>query len=351
MGYDEGIKVKVRTMRRGNTSVKLKAFILLLVIAIILATIISAFSLSSVDVGEAAVIIDPLQQRIVDVKFGPQIFIKLPWQYTIRVYVAVTAIHMRRELPHDYPAVSALTKDGAAVDVDISIRYRVIATPEAVKLLVRNYPLLNYKEVTIVPLIREVVRDVISNFTLTDIIEKRSHISALIVQYATKRLKEDPTIKNCIEIIDVAVRNIVPPTEIIEAINKKLAAQQEALAAEYNRTKLLILANASAAQRIIAAEAEAQATLIRAKAEADAIMIKANATAQSLRMIANVMGLNNTQALVSYLYFETLKTLAEKGGAQIILIGGTGTAQTPIVYPLPMTPSTKPSATTTTKKG
>jgi len=296
-----------------------------------------AFSISSVDVGEAAVIVDPVQQRIVDIKFGPQVFIKLPWQYIIKVYTAVDAITMRKETPRDYPAVSALTKDGAKVEVDITVRYKVIENFKAVETLIKNYPMLNYKSITIVPTIREVVRNIIANFTLTEIIERRSEISVLIVDAATRRLITDPTLKNCIEIIDVAVRNIEPPTEVISAINKKLAAEQEAKAAEYSKARTLILANASAMEKKIAAQAEAAAILVRAEAEAKAILLRANATSISLKMIAEILGANNTDALVSYLYLETLKSIIEKEGVRVILIvGGAQGLQTPVIYPLPI---------------
>jgi len=307
------------------------------IVVMIILGVIFAFSMSSVEVGEAAVIVDPLQQRIVDIKFGPRLFIKLPWQYVIKVYTAVDAITMRKETPRDYPAVSALTKDGAKVEVDITVRYKVIESFRAVESLIKNYPMLNYKSITIVPTIREVVRNIIANFTLTEVIERRSEIGVLIVEAATKRLVTDPTLKNCIEIIDVAVRNIEPPSEVVAAINKKLAAEQEAKAAEYNKTKILILANASAMEKRIAAQAEAIATLLRAEAEAKAILLRANATSASLRMIAEILGVNNTDALVNYLYLETLKSIVEKEGARIVLIlGGTQGLQTPVIYPLPI---------------
>ena len=316
---------------------KLRVVVAAAIVVMIILGVIFAFSMSSVEVGEAAVIVDPLQQRIVDIKFGPRLFIKLPWQYVIKVYTAVDAITMRKETPRDYPAVSALTKDGAKVEVDITVRYKVIKSFRAVESLIKNYPMLNYKSITIVPTIREVVRNIIANFTLTEVIEKRSEIGVLIVEAATKRLVTDPTLKNCIEIIDIAVRNIEPPSEVVAAINKKLAAEQEAKAAEYNKTKILILANASAMEKRIAAQAEAIATLLRAEAEAKAILLRANATSASLRMIAEILGVNNTDALVNYLYLETLKSIVEKEGARIVLIlGGTQGLQTPVIYPLPI---------------
>ncbi len=314
---------------------KLRAALAVLIVIIIAIGALLATSISSVGVGEAVVIIDPLQGRIVDVKFGPQLFLKLPWQTTIKVLTAVKAINMFFEPPRDYPAVAAITSDGAKVEVDITVRYKVVETPDAVKELVTNYPLLNFEDAAIVPAVREETRNMVSNYTLTDIIEKRSVISAAIVNAVIQRLTKDPTLKNAITIIDVAVRNLEPPAEVVAAINKKLAAEQEAKAAEYNRTKILIIANATAQQRILEAEGEAQATLLRADAEAKSILLKANATAESLELIAKV--LNSTDALVNYLYFETLKKLVEEGGqVQVVLIsGGGGQTQTPIIYPIP----------------
>ncbi|KYH38566.1 MAG: hypothetical protein AYL28_003220, partial [Candidatus Bathyarchaeota archaeon B23] len=96
----------------------------------------------------------------------------------------------------------------------------------------------------------------------------------------------------------------------VKAIEAKLAAEQLSIAAEYNRTRMLVLANASAASQIIEAQGFATSRLI-----------VANATRRAIEIIAAEEGMDVVELTSLYLYLETLREIAERGGSIIIISG------------------------------
>jgi len=283
----------------------------------ILAIILLALMIDYVDLGYATVIYDPLSHEIVSVVYGPAYFLKMPWQFKKVVWLKVEAVDMFKNPPRDYPAVTALTKDGAEVQVDITVRYQVVQRDDAIKELVRRYPDLMFEENAIVPIVREEVRNIVAKYTLTEIIEKREKVRLEIINATEHRLISDPTLKGCIKIIDVAVRNIDIPSDVKKAIEEKLAAQQEALAAEYRKKKLLIEANATALAKIISAKAEAESRIIAALAEANATLIRAEAQKKAIILI--ISAYNSTEYALIQQYISALEKVAEKGGLIIIV--------------------------------
>ncbi|RLF13608.1 MAG: prohibitin family protein, partial [Thermoprotei archaeon] len=123
---------------------KVRVVAAIVVPLLIVIVVISALSVYQVGLGEVAIVIDPIFQRLGRPVVGPAIAFKPPWAYVVKDYIGVEAIDMFFEPPRDYPAIRALTQDGVLVEVDVTIRYRVI--PENFDKLVKAYPRLNYEE-------------------------------------------------------------------------------------------------------------------------------------------------------------------------------------------------------------
>ncbi|MCD6369221.1 MAG: prohibitin family protein [Thermoproteales archaeon] len=314
-------------MEKKISRIKIGKYVSLAILLIIISASLMTLAgmVGYVDIGEAAVVYDPVFHEITKIVYGPAYFIKLPWQGVKIIWLRVETIDMFKNPPRDYPEIQALTRDGATVYVDITVRYQVIASDEAIKTLINRYPLLDFEENVIVPLVRETVRNVISKYELTEVIEQREDVRLEIINEVVKRLENDPTVKGCLNVIDVAVRNIDFPQTIKAAIEAKLAAQQEALAAQYMRQKTLIEANASAEAKILEAQGEAQAQIIRAQAQMAAIeyIIKAY---------------NSSELAIQYYYILALQELGKNGNLVIIVPQG-GTTP-PIFIPLEKTKST-----------
>jgi len=310
------VEVPVRVERRRGERVP--ALVAAALVAIAAVAVLAAASVYVVGLGEVAVVVDPLTGSIGKPVLGPAIGFKAPWAYVVKDYAGVEAVDMFYEPPRDYPAVSALTRDGVAADVDITIRYRII--PERFDILVKYYPRLNYEEDFLVATARQVVREVIASFTTTDLIEKRELVARSVESELAARIRSDPIIGQCLELLGVNLRNVRLPESIVQAINEKVAAQQRALKAEYERQAALIQANASA-----------QAALIQARGQAEALLTLARAQAESIRLIAESTGVPPQQVVAYYFQLEMIKQLAQSGRVTFVV---SPTGVTPLI-PLP----------------
>ena len=296
-----------------------------IMIILVLVGFIILSMVDTVELGYSAIIVDPMIGGVVSVVHGPRWYIKLPWQISVKIYTATDVLDMWTEEATgnigDYPAIKCLTKDGLEVSVDITIRWRL--DPSRIVDLYLNYPNLQWKAKTIASILRETVRNVISNFTATETFEKRAVISQIISREFAEAIRAERTLAGAIVLEDVDLRNIELPQAFKTAVEEKLAAQQRKLAATYERERRLIEANATAAARILQAQGEARARLI----EAEAI-------ASQLRIIASSLGGNETQLANTFLTLQLLNEIAKNGGSIYVVVQGPGGAQIMPLLPL-----------------
>ena len=118
-------------------------------------------------------------------------------------------------------AISALTKEGLQVDLDITVLYHLIE--ERASDVYKNVG-LNYIETIIRPSIRSGIREVVANYEAKDIYsEKRAEATMKI----TERLKSEIEPRGIV-VEDVLLRNVNLPAKLVNAIQEKLTAEQEA---------------------------------------------------------------------------------------------------------------------------
>jgi len=320
-------RVEVRVPKAGG-GVAAKLLLAIFIMALLALSLGRVFF--RVELGYAGVIVDPLTGYISEKPIlGPRIGFKAPWRTVKSVYVATDAVHMwtEFEVPErgwgkgvgDYPAIEALTKDGLQAWVDLTVRWHI--DPDYAPALVRAYPELDYEDKLIVPEIRKVARDVVSQYEAATIAETRQEIGHEILQRLRESLNSDPAVGSAFIIDEVYVRNIRLPQKFMEAIQEKLAAQQRMIAAQYERNRTLILANASAQAKVLEAQGEAQARIIQAQALADAI-----------DKIAAVGG--NREAVAQlYVLIQNLAQLQANGTRFIVILSPQG-GQLPLLYPV-----------------
>ena len=284
------------------------------VVLIIVIGVVIVFSVGRIGVGYVAVVVDPVfgSTRPVGDGANARYFFKPPWASVFKVYVATDSVNMWSEVGGvgDFPAVQSLTKDGLRVDVDITVRWRVSASN--VVELFRRFPALDWKDRAVIPIIREATRNLIVDFTAIETIERRGVIDTMLEQTLSEAFDKEPSLAGAILLDAVDLRRITLPDKFVTAIESKLAAEQLAIAAEFNKTRILVIANATAQSRIIEAEGAAKSRIIIA-----------NATREAIDAIAaQSPGLNSTQLTNLYLYLEALKDIAETGKGSFIIVTG-----------------------------
>jgi len=222
----------------------------------------------------------------------------------------------------DLPTVTCLTKDGLTADVDISIRWSV--NPKGLVDLYRNYPILDWKERTITPTARRIIRDVIVNYTAIDTITRRHEVSGSMREALLTALPSIESLGGSILIESVDTRRIGLPPKFKEAIEEKLRTEQLMIAAEFNKTRILVIANATAQKNVIEAEGWAKARVI-----------EANATREAMDIISGMAGSNSSKLKEAYLTLTLLKEIAATGRNVYVITS-------PGEIPLIISPESKP---------
>ncbi len=293
-----------------------------LIVLIIFFIIIPLTVFRSVGVGYGAILVDPLTGSVSEPVIGPAWFFKAPWVSDVHIYYAVDSVGMWTEDGEqgEYPAITPISKDGLLIEVDVLVRWSLNAAK--LRELYQTFPKLDWKDRVVSSVIREVTRDVISNYTAIQVIENRLLITQDLSLKIKASLIAEESLKGALDprTIEVDLRDITPPPKFLQAIEDKLGAQQAKLQAEFERERILILANATAVQKIIEAEGEASSRLIIA-----------NGTAESIRIIAERAGMNATELTNLYMTLEALKEIAKTAKTFVVVLGEDG-----LVYLLPV---------------
>lgn len=212
-----------------------------------------------------------------------------------------------KELVADFPPQPVITKDNVTMQIDTVI-YMQITDPKLYVYGVDN-PIRAIENLTATTL-RNIIGDLELDQTLTsrDIINSKMRI---ILDEAT-----DPW---GIKINRVELKNIMPPKEIQDSMEKQMKAERERrekilqaegekrssiLVAEGEKESMILRAEAEKEAAILKADAEKEATIRRAEGEAQAILKVQQATAEGLKMLNEASPDKNVIAIKSLEAFE-----------------------------------------------
>jgi len=189
-----------------------------------------------------------------------------PWQ-------RLTNFSVRAEQA-DIKRTEASTSDTQPVYVSLTVRYSI--TPNKISEVYERYShtgdLSNYVQTAAM----EVLKAVASRYTATDLIAKRSQVSADITSTLSTKLALYGA-----QVINVDIRDFSFSKEYMDAINAKVTQEQLRLGAE-NKLKTV---EAEQKQKVAVAEAEARATIATAEAQARSISLQSAALKASSEIL------------------------------------------------------------------
>ena len=224
-----------------------------------------------------------------------------------------------KEMVADFPPQPVITKDNVTMKIDTVVYYQ-ITDPKLFTYGV-SMPIVAIENLTATTL-----RNIIGQLELDETLSSRDLINTqmrLILDEAT-----DPW---GIKVNRVELKNILPPKDIQEAMEKQMRAERERresiLRAEGEKRSAILVAEGKKESVILSAEAEKQAAILRAEAkkesqvreaegEAEAILKIQQATAQGLSMIKDVHADQSVLALKS---FEALAKVANGQATKLII--------------------------------
>jgi len=211
------------------------------------------------------------------------------------------------------PAITVLDRRGLTVNIDIAVQYRLRA--ESAPQTIEKWG-TSWEEKIINSKVREVVRDVIGQYTAEQLPEMRNEIAAAIetkVKESVNELPNKPVILTSVEL-----RTINLPPKIKDQIERVQIAKQEVTIAEQMKEK----AKQEAQRKAEIAKGEAERNRIEAQGEADKIRIEAEEQAKANKLLSDSLtpGLLQLEQIKTQAKFnEALKVNKD---AQIFLTPG-----------------------------
>ena len=208
----------------------------------------------------------------------------------------------------DFPPQPVITKDNVTMQIDTVVYYQ-ITDPKMFTYGV-EHPMSAIENLTATTL-RNIIGDLELDQTLT---------SRELENTMMRSILDDATDPWGIKINRVELKNILPPKEIRDAMEKQMKAERERresiLKAEGEKKSAILIAEGEKESMILAAEAHKQSAIKRAEGEAEAILKIQNATAEGLRMLNEA---NPTSQVIAIKSLEALKEVADGQATKIII--------------------------------
>ena len=219
----------------------------------------------------------------------------------------------------DFPPQPVITRDNVRMQIDTVVFYQ-ITDCKLYTYGVTN-PLLAIESLTSTTL-----RNIIGELDLDQTLTSRD-----IINTKMRAILDEATDPWGIRVTRVELKNIIPPKEIQDAMEKQMKAERERrqsiLRAEGEKNSTILVAEGHKQQMILAAEAEKASAILRAEAvkeqkireaegEAEAILKIQQATAEGIRMINEV---RPSREYVSLKSLETFEKVADGKATKIII--------------------------------
>jgi len=233
---------------------------------------------------------------------GPGIVILIPFvDRAIRVDL--------REQVREIPAQTSITSDNAPISIDFLWYYKVIDPIQSV-LQVGNFELAAQGIAT------TTLRSVIGGIMLDGVLSEREQINTAL----RKRLDE-VTERWGVKVTNVEIREIIPPREVQESMNRQLTAERtrRAVVTESTGTReaAINVAGGEKQSAILRAEGDKQSAILKAEGELQAQQLRAEGYAAALNKIYEVAKDVDSQT-ITLQYFETLKNMSANPSTKYI---------------------------------
>jgi len=256
-----------------------------------------------------AIRIVPEYQRLVVFRLGrcigakgPGIVLLVP---VIDRGVKVDLREQVREVPHQ----TSITKDNAPISIDFLWYFKILDPSESV-LQVGNF------EVAAAGIAATTLRAVIGGIPLDDVLSEREHINNML-----RTRLDEVTERWGVKVTNVEIREIIPPREVQDAMNRQMSAERirRAVVTESTGTReaAVNVAEGEKQAAILRAEGDKQSNILQAEGARQSQILRAEGFAQALEAIFNTAKTVD-QKTMTLQYFETLKSIGTSPSTKYI---------------------------------
>lgn len=234
---------------------------------------------------------------------GPGIVILLPFLEN------ATVVDLREKFL-DIPAQTAITKDNASILIDFLVYYR-ITEPYLSVLKVDHVERASANIAT------TTLRAVIGDIDLDGVLSKREQINDIL------RVKLDEATERWgLKVTAVEIREIEPPRDILDAMNRQMSAERDRRAevtrAQGERESAIARAEGHKQAAILKAEGEREAAVLEARGQKEAQELKAQGYAKALAEISQT-ATNLDERTMALQYMEMLEKVGSSASTKFIV--------------------------------
>ncbi|HZU86057.1 MAG TPA: SPFH domain-containing protein [Anaerolineaceae bacterium] len=248
-------------------------------------------------------------QRVVVFRLGRCVGAKGPGLILLIPYVDRAVKVDLRELVREIPAQTSITKDNAPISIDFLWYYKVFDPVQSV-LQVGNF------EMAAQGIATTTLRSVIGGIPLDGVLSEREAINT-----ALRQRLDEVTERWGVKVTNVEIREILPPRDVQESMNRQLTAERtrRAVVTESTGTREAAINVADGARQaaILEAEGQKQSNILRAEGDRQSQLLRAEGYAQALEQIFSAAG-KIDQKTLTLQYFETLKTMSASPSTKYI---------------------------------
>ena len=220
----------------------------------------------------------------------------------------VAGVISLKEKVKDFPPQPVITKDNVTMQID-TVVYFQITDPKLYTYGVEN-PVNAIENLTATTL-----RNIIGELELDQTLTSRD-----IINSKMRAILDEATDPWGIKINRVEVKNILPPHDIQEAMEKQMRAERERrekiLQAEGEKKSSVLIAEGNKESLILQAEAAKEAQIKKAEDEAEAILKRSQAEAEAIR---NLKEAGADKSVLTLRSFDALANMANGQATKIIV--------------------------------
>ena len=234
------------------------------------------------------------------------------WQNGLHIKIPfidrIANVVTQKEIVKDFAPQPVITKDNVTMQID-TVVYFQITDPKLYTYGV-EYPISAIETLTATTL-----RNLIGELELDQTLTSRD-----IINSKMRAILDEATDPWGIKVTRVEVKNIIPPRDIQEAMEKQMRAERERrekiLQAEGEKKSSILIAEGEKESAILRAEAHRESQIRMAEGEAEALLKIKQAEAEGIRLLKEAGADSSVLTMKS---FEALKELANGNATKIIV--------------------------------
>lgn len=223
----------------------------------------------------------------------------------------------------DIQPQTVITQDNVNIQIDNVIFYKVMNAKDAV------YNIEDYKSAIVYSTITN-MRNIVGNMSLDEVLSGRDKINLELL-----KIIDQVTDAYGIKILSVEIKNIMPPREIQEAMEKQMKAERDKraviLTAEGMKQSEIAKAEGEKQAKILEAEAEKEANIRRAEGLKESQLLEAEGKAKAIEAIAEaeskaiekvnkaIIDSGANEVVIALKQVEALKEMANSPANKLIL--------------------------------